>query len=87
MSASREQLQAVLDRECRNWQARPYEELVALDDPIAYDLPVGFQVEVTVLERMPDYVHVGIAVDDGTFLRACAPVTGSVIVRRRQNTS
>ncbi|HET8548727.1 MAG TPA: hypothetical protein VFL57_12010 [Bryobacteraceae bacterium] len=82
MSASRERLEAVLDQEIRRWQAKGYEALVALDDPVSYELDAGFQVEVNVLERMPEYVHVGVAVDDGTFIRACAPVASSVIVRR-----
>jgi hypothetical protein len=81
MSASREQLQAVLDGELRRWQAKSYDELIALDDPLGYELEGGFQVEVNVLERLPEYVHVGVAVDDGTFVRACVPLSSSVIVR------
>jgi hypothetical protein len=87
MSASRDRLQAVLDDELRRWQAKSYDELIALDDPLGYELEGGFQVEVNVLERMPEYVHVGVAVDDGTFLRSCVPLTSSVIVRRSPKSS
>jgi hypothetical protein len=82
MSASRERLQQLLDAEIGRWQSKSYDELIALDDPVVYELEGGFQVEVTVFERRPDYVHVGLAVHDGTFVRSCVPLTGSVIVRR-----
>lgn len=82
MSASREQLQAVLNEEARRWEAKSWEELTALEDAVCYELPGGFQVEVNVLERTAKYVHVGIGIDDGSLRRFFSPLSTSVIVTR-----
>jgi hypothetical protein len=82
MSASGERLEAVLAAESRRWEARSWEELSALDDLVCYELPGGLQVELNVLERTPEYVHVGIAIDDGTLLRSIVPRSTSILVKR-----
>jgi hypothetical protein len=82
MSASREQLQAVLDEETRRWEGRSWEELTGLDDPLTYEVAGGYQVELTVVERRPDFVQVVISVADGGW-RSFLPLTTSVVVNRR----
>jgi hypothetical protein len=40
------------------------------------------QFEVQMIEHQPDYVHVVVSIDDGSFLRSISPMTRSFIVRR-----
>lgn len=67
-------------------EAKPYEHWVAA----AKGLPDSFtrdfngevlQIELDVLEIDPDYVHIGISIDDGG-LSAFVPVTTSALIRR-----
>jgi hypothetical protein len=67
----RERWREVLDAEMRRWSAMSCEELVAklLDDVHAYEVEVNsqtYQVEVELLENTDRYLHVMVAVDDGS---------------------
>ena len=83
----RERWQAVLDAEITRWSAKSYEELrTELSESKIYDVEFDsrqHQVEIEILEDMPDYLHVSIAVDDGTLPASLRPATGSFIRRRK----
>jgi hypothetical protein len=69
----------VLTAETKRWSAKSCEELlVELSDLQAYEVVVGakrFQVEVEILENTEKYVHVMVAVDDGTLPASIHPLT------------
>lgn len=83
--ASRTRLQAHLRRETDEWAAKSFETLRAeLRDVVAYERGGGddaYQVEVQLLEDEEEYLHVGLAVDDGGW-RAFAPFCSSFLVYR-----
>jgi hypothetical protein len=66
----REEWRKVLDQEVRRWSAMPYDDLIAgLRDHHAYEIEVDsnkYQVAVDVIEITEKYLHVAVAVDDGT---------------------
>ena len=81
---TKKELLAVLHRESTKWESRTYDELCAAVYPVSYnsgDSARGdyWQVEVSLLEKKPEYVHIGIAVDDGGW-RAFVPLSTSIIV-------
>ena len=80
------QLKGLLDAEVDEWSRKPYSRLLdELSDVAAYqrDGKVGFhQFEVQMVEREPDYVHVIVSIDDGSFLRSMSPLSRSFIVHR-----
>jgi hypothetical protein len=82
----RESWRGVLDSEMEKWSALACDELVSrLDNPHAYQVEVGsvrYQIEVEMLENTDEYVHVMIAVDDGTLPAAILPLTDSFICRK-----
>jgi len=82
----RERWQAVLDAEIKRWSAKSWEELLSkLSEVHVYEVELDFQqhqVEVELLERTPDYLHVSISVDDGSLPASLRPTTGSFIRRR-----
>ena len=41
-----------------------------------------YQVEVQILENTDNYIHVGVAVDDGHFWRAMRPLSSCFICRK-----
>jgi hypothetical protein len=79
----REQWRPILDAELKRWSAKSIEQLLAeLGDVQAYEIEFenkNYQVEVEILENTEKYVHVGVAVDDGTLPAAMSPLTGSFI--------
>jgi hypothetical protein len=81
----KQELQRVLDRELDRWCAKPYEALVAeLTDAVNYEGGEGaasYQVEVLMLERTLERVHVSLAVDDGGW-RAFLPLSTDFLVHR-----
>jgi len=83
--SKREWLSAALEREAATWSAKTYHALAEeLRDVAAYertDEGGAYQVEVQLLERTADYVHVLVSVDDGGW-RAFVPVSSSFIVHR-----
>ena len=83
----RERWRRVLDNEVARWSDKPYDDLRAdLKDDIHYQVEfesVTHQVEVELLEDTPPYVHVSVAVDDGSLPWAMFPVSYSFICRPR----
>ena len=60
----------ILDAEVKRWSAMPCDELIsALTCPQAYEVEFDskkYQVNVEVIEITEKYLHVGVAVGDGT---------------------
>ena len=81
----RERWQAVLDAEIKRWSDKSYEELLStLSEIQVYEVEFDshtHQVEVELLEKRPEYLHVSISVDDGTLPASIRPATGSFIRR------
>jgi hypothetical protein len=79
----REELRPVLDAELKKWEAKSVEQLLAeLTEVQAYETEFEkkrYQVEVDLLENTEKYVHVGMAVDDGSFLAVISPLSTSFI--------
>lgn len=82
----RTELRDVLDAEMRRWSTMSFEELVnELEDTRAYETEVEskrYQIEVQLLERTVDYVHVLISVMDGSLRRFIVPLNGSFICKK-----
>ena len=76
----------MLDAEVGELSRRSYAELVDdLSDVLAYERGGGasyHQFEVQMIEHEPDYVHVVVSVDDGSFLRSVSPISRCFIVHR-----
>lgn len=79
----REQWRPVLDAELKRWRAKSTEQLLAeLGDVRAYEIEFEnkqYQVEVEILENTEKYVHVMVAVDDGTLPAAMCPLNATFI--------
>lgn len=79
----REQWRPVLDAELKRWGAKSSEQLLAeLGQVKAYEIEFEnkmYQVEVEILENTEKYVHVLVAVDDGTLPAAILPLSASII--------
>jgi len=82
----------VLDLEVRRWSAKEYGQLLAeLDDVQAYEVEVEldskkYQVEVEILENTAQYLHVMVAVDDGSLPASISPLTRTFIAAKPQPT-
>jgi hypothetical protein len=83
---TKSELQRLLDAEVDELSRRSYARLVDdLPDVLAYQRGGGpgyHQFEVQMLEHEPDYVHVLVSIDDGSFWRSVSPITRSFIVHR-----
>ena len=81
----------MLDSEVRRWSAFPCEQLISeLHDLRAYEVEFDskkYQVEVDVLENTDKYVHVMVAVDDGSLPASIAPLTHTFICSKPRPTS
>ena len=79
----RQQWQTVLDAEVARWSAMSCDELIAaLTDVHAYEVARDgktYQVEVELLENTEKYVHVMVAVDDGSLPASIVPLTDTFI--------
>jgi hypothetical protein len=79
----RAEWQEVLDAETERWSSMSCEHLIAeLHDVQAYVVEVDskqYQVEVQLLENTNAYVHVLVAVDDGSLPWSIVPLTRSFI--------
>ena len=77
------QWQKVLDAQVKRWSAMRCEQLLAeLHDGQAYEVTFEsrqYQVEVVLLEHTETYLHVLVAIDDGTLPASIAPLTHSFI--------
>lgn len=82
----RAEWQGVLDAEVARWSGMSWEQLVAeLHDVRAYRVEVEskrYQIEVELLENTKDYVHVMVAVDDGSLPRSILPLTQSFLKQK-----
>lgn len=80
----------VLDAEVERWSAKSCEQLVCeLQDLQAYEVEVDskkYQVEVEILEDTAEYVHVMVAVDDGSLPASISPLARSFVSSKRQST-
>ena len=83
---TKSELQRLLDAEVDQLSRRSYARLVDdLPDVLAYERGGGasyHQFEVQMIEHQPDYVHVVVSIDDGSFFRSISPMTRSFIVHR-----
>jgi hypothetical protein len=79
----REQWRHVLDAEVARWSAMSCDELIAaLPDVQAYKVErdsKSYQVEVELLENTEKYIHVMVAVDDGSLPASISPLVESFI--------
>lgn len=79
-------LQNLLDHEIDEWSRKPFEALIEeLVDAVAFQRGEGsdfHQFEVQMIENEPEYLHILVSVDDGSFRRSFAPLTGGFIIHR-----
>jgi len=77
----REEWRTILDAEVKRWSAMSYDDLIeALRDQQNYKVDVDsktYQVGVEVLEITEKYLHVVVAVDDGSLPSSVRPLTRS----------
>ena len=77
----------ILDLEVQRWSALGWEDLASrLRELQAYEVEMDsrrYNVEVQLLEDTARYVHVLVAVDDGTLPWALFPSTHSFIVHKK----
>ncbi len=82
----REQWRPVLDMELKRWSAKSSEQLLTeLAELQAYETEFEnkkYQVEVEILENTEKYVHVGVAVDDGSLPGSLRPLSSSFICEK-----
>jgi hypothetical protein len=82
----REEWRKVLDSEVKRWSAMSCEQLVSeLRELRAYEVGVDekqYQVEVELLENTDAYIHVAVAVDDGSLPGSIRPLTDSFICKK-----
>jgi hypothetical protein len=75
----REEWQKVLDSEVQRWAAMSCGQLVSkLHEVQAYEVELNskqYQVEVELLENTENYLHVMVAVDDGSLPASLLPLT------------
>ena len=73
----------MLDSEVQRWSAMSCDQLVSeLHDLQAYEVELDskkYQVEVELLENTDKYVHVIVAVDDGSLPASISPLTSTFI--------
>ena len=76
----------MLDSEAQRWSAMSYDQLVSeLRDLQAYTVEFEsktYQIEVEILEYTDTYVHVMVAVDDGSLPASILPSTYTFICQR-----
>lgn len=81
--SKREEWRKVLDAEVKRWSAMSCEQLLSeLHDDQVYEVKFDckkYQVEVELLENTEKYLHVTVAVDDGTLAASIFPLTASFI--------
>ena len=80
----------MLDSEVRRWSAMACEQLISeLRDLQAYEVELDskkYQVEVELLENTDEYVHVMVAVDDGSLPASISPSSHTFICSKPQPT-
>jgi hypothetical protein len=82
----RDEWRKVLDSEVKRWAALSYVQLASeLRDIQAYEVEFDskkYQVEVELLENTEHYLHVMVAVDDGSLPASLSPLTHSFIQQK-----
>jgi hypothetical protein len=83
---NREQMRTILQNQIQLWSAKPLgQRLADLKEVQNYQVvadSVVYQIEVDLLENTEEYVHVGIAVDDGLLPSSIFPVSDSFILKK-----
>jgi hypothetical protein len=83
----RDQWRRVLAIEVQRWSAMTPEQLASvLDEERVYEVELDsktYQVEVEMLESTEEYLHVMVAVDDGSLPASMAPETRSFICNKK----
>ncbi len=78
--------QRVLDAELQRWSTLSCEQLISeLRELQAYEVELDsktYQVEVELLENTESYLHVMIAVDDGSLPASLSPLTRTFIRKK-----
>lgn len=84
----RAEWQKILDTEVARWSGKTCQQLVKeLHELQAYQVEVEskkYQVEVELLEDTKEYVHVIVAVDDGTLPMSLSPSTFGFIKQKSE---
>jgi hypothetical protein len=87
----REEWRPVLEAELKRWSAKSWEQVLAeVPDVEGYQIEFQgkhYNVEVQILENTDDYIHVMVAVDDGSLPTALRALCGSFILRKQQQDS
>jgi hypothetical protein len=82
----KEQLQKIADAEAERWSAKSPGELISeLYEEQLYEVEIDskrYQVEVQMLENTDAYIHVMVAVDDGSLRWSTMPLVRSFITRK-----
>jgi hypothetical protein len=84
----REEWKRVLDAETERWSTKSCDQLIAeLRETRNYEVLFDskrYQVEVELLENKPGYVHVMLAVDDGSVPWSFVPATRTFIRQKSE---
>jgi hypothetical protein len=84
----RSDCQPALTQEVDRWSKMPWKKVVcALQDTHVYQVDFGanhYQVEVQLLENTERYVHVSVAIEDGSFLMSVFPLSSSFVTQKNQ---
>ena len=85
----RDRWQRILDAELKRWSAKPCGELIReLAEVHTYLVDFDgnpYCVEIQWLENTDKYVHVGIAVDDGSIPASFRPVSSSFVRQKTEH--
>ena len=85
-NTKREEWRKVLDAEVKRWSAMSCSQLVSkLSDLQSYEVELDskkYQVEVELVEDTEQYLHVMVAVDDGSLPASISPLTDSFILQK-----
>lgn len=86
MVSRRNRWRPVLDAESERWSTKSYDQLkTELAEEQVYEVQFegkSYTVEVILLENTEQYLHVMIAVDDGSIPASFCPLTSSFICRK-----
>jgi hypothetical protein len=86
VKARRHEWKPVLETEVKKWSALSLAQVMSkLPESECYEVEFEFkkyQVEVELLEDTDQYIHVGVAVDDGSLPASFRPVTSSFILNK-----
>jgi hypothetical protein len=78
------QLREILLKEVDRWAQKSIDELRSAQYPVSYNNGKKgqdyYQTKVIMLEDLPEYVHIGVAVDDGGIRAFILPPSTSFIV-------